>query len=532
MLTRYHGETPRLQTAGPDVGALSLKRTFSTVAIVDEAPGRPFGYMFPDLAADPAARLPEGSGTVAALRELGRAMGEDSSSEEGMIPAAYTYFGQFIDHDITKTVFDPSIGQFNGLDIIEVPNFAPLSDAQVAQLVTNSRSAQLDLDSLYEGVALEATGADGSMLLGQVETAPFGSIATADRGHDLPRRPRIQNPTTVDEQIRDREALIGDPRNDENLIVGQLHLAFLRAHNALLSSTGDAEAARRELRRRYQWAVLHDFLRRIGERDTVDDVLANGARFLTPASLDDLFMPLEFSGAAYRFGHSMIRQEYEYNSTFNSGANIQATFNFMFTFTALSGDLSPGAGPGGSDTLPDNWIIEWHRFFGAEESDPSQNPARRIDTHIAPELGRLPDFVGRPIPTLMGQLAARNLLRGYLLALPSGQAVAARIGAEPLTAAEVLSVVPGGAREIVRDAALADRTPLWFYVLAEAELRHDGHHLGAVGTRIIAETLWNLVAMAKDSVVADPPSQDELSTGEFTLRGIIRLGQDRGLPPI
>jgi hypothetical protein len=533
MRMRYHGETARLRTAPRRTDAFLLKSNFSAVAVALEPAGRPFDYMFPALADDPDAKLPVGPETVAALRALGEAMGADEAGADGVIPAVYTYFGQFIDHDITKTSLDPSIGQMGGLDIIEVPNFAPLTRQQVNGLISNVRSAPLDLDSVYEGLALEATSPDGRMRLSAVSDSPFGAILTADRDHDLPRRPRIKNPSSLDEQMLDREALIGDPRNDENLIVNQLHVAFLRAHNVLINRFGDAVAARAGIRRRYQWAVLHDFLKRVGDPATVADILGNGPSVFKPTDLTQLFMPLEFAGAAYRFGHSMVRQEYEYNSTFNSSdsAAAPATFNFMFTFTALSGNLAPAPGQAGSETLPDNWIIEWPRFFEDAPGQPGENPARAIDSKLAFELGRLPDFMGVPIPTVLGQLASRNLLRGYLLGLPTGQAVAAELGVAALAADVIAANVPDAALDAFTAAGLADRTPLWFYVLVEAG-QGGGEHLGPVGTRIVGETLWNMAAMATDSVISQPPSEEELASGEFTLRGIVKLGQDPGMQPL
>lgn len=514
MRARVHGEL-----------SLSANKKLATF----EAAVRPtVGYMFESLVGDPLNRLPEGQPIVDALTALGNAMAVDPSPAEGNIPAAYTYFGQFIDHDITKTLFDPSLVGPSGRDPIEDPSLKPLDKSQVQQLVTNARSLTFDLDSLYGGLAGQATNPDGTMRLSQVSKAPSGTIPTADKDHDLPRRPLIQNPQSEAEKEADRQALIGDPRNDENLIVAQMHVAFIRAHNVLVKRGLSGSAAQTALRRRYQWAVLHDFLPRISEKATFDDVIANGPRFWKPKAEADLFMPLEHSVAAYRFGHSMIRGNYHHNSTFNP-----AGFTFFFTFTALSGDLAPTDGQDTqSATLPDNWIIDWSKFFRSPQHPTSENPARRIDTHLTPELGNLRDFQGLPIPSLMARLATRNLRRGYYLGLPTGQAVAKFLGVAELDSQTLLATVPTQLKAIITAAGLDKRTPLWFYVLAEAgnPTSPNGNHLGRVGSRIVSETIWNAVRFSRDSVLADPPSAAELATGEFDLKGIIRMGLDKALP--
>lgn len=523
MRARYHGE--QLPQAGLSVMAQRRGESKPT-----------FGFMFGNLTDDPANRLPESQDTIDALSALGAAMAEDPSASESTIPAAYTYFGQFIDHDITKTVFDLSLQPPGGDDPIQAANFTPIERSKVASLISNSRSATLDLDSVYEGLAKQAILPDGTFKLGLVQPTkpPFGPIKTSDGLHDLPRRPLKKNPQTPQEEEEDRQALIGDPRNDENLIVAQLHLGILRSHNVLVRKGQTFAQAQTAIRRRYQRAVIHDFLHRICDKSVVDDVLKNGPQVLKVIDPADVFMPLEFAVAGYRFGHSMIRSEYSHNSTFNP-IGVPATFNFMFTFTALSGDLQPGDGPDFEfSTLPDNWPIEWHRFFGTVADPASLNPARRIDTNLTPELGVLRNFQGVPIQNVMGKLAARNLLRGYLLGLPTGQAVADRLGVPRVSITTLRNAVPAGLTKIVEDARFFERTPLWFYILAEAgdPKGADGQHLGLVGSRIVAETLWNLVKHSKDSVLSNAPSAAELNSGEFTLKGLIKIGQDPAMPPI
>jgi hypothetical protein len=536
MFARYHGER---------TGARGLSRPVTMSAGValaaDATSVNPVDSMFPQLQGDPNNFLEVGPTTIAALRELGQAMAEDPSNEEGVVPAAYTYFGQFIDHDVTKTVVDDAFAMLNGRDFIEASDFLPMSLDQVRAHVHNERTGVLDLDSVYGGIAAtNATNVDGSMLLGQVTPSGFGPINTADRFHDLPRRALNPNPQNDLERQQDREALIGDPRNDENLLVAQLHVAILRSHNAILA--GDSKLAapqvRSEVRRRYQWAVLHDFLPRVCDPAVVQDISTTGRKLLNWQSAHEVFVPIEFSAAAYRFGHSMVRQEYDHNSTFGPPpALVRATFNFMFTFTALSGDLSPGPGPNGeSPTLPDNWTIDWARFFdsvGSTTAD-SLNPARKIDTRIAPELGRLPDVVGQPLQSMMAQLATRNLLRGYRFGLPTGQAVAKACGVQPLSPNVIADAVVPSRRSRFAGAGFDQRTPLWFYILAEAgdPAGPNGLHLGPVGSRIVAETLFALVQFSPDSVLITPPTAEELATGQFSLRGLIRLGLDKNLSPI
>jgi hypothetical protein len=494
----------------------------------------PVGFIFTELASDPNSRLPESQETLDAITALGNAMAFDPSNEEGTIPAVYTYFGQFIDHDITKTNFDLALlGADGKTDPIQKKEIQPLSPADAIDKVSNGRTMKFDLDSMYGDGATDAINADGSMRLSELSGSKFGKIDTDDKFHDLPRRDMILDPKDESELEKDRQAIIGDPRNDENLIVAQMHVAFIRAHNKLISrglSQSDAQTA---MRRRYQWAVLHDFLPTITDPTVFNDVITNGPRFYQVTEEAELFMPLEYSAAAYRFGHSMVRGSYKHNSTFNP-----AGFEFFFTFTALSGDLSPTAGHNtDSKTLPDNWVIDWARFFASTAHPVSENPARKIDTHLTPELGKLRNFQGKEFDELMARLATRNLRRGYLLGLPTGQAIAAKLGVPALVSDEIIASVPSQFRAIITAAGLDKRTPLWFYILAEAGNPNgpnapNGNHLGPVGSRIVAETIWNAINFSIDSVLKTAPSQEELATGEFTLRGIINLGLDKKFPSL
>jgi hypothetical protein len=468
-----------------------------------------FGFLFPDLQENPDTLLPRSHGTVKALDQLGRYM-QESGPGNGLnstIPAAYTYFGQFVSHDV-------NLERSDEIADISSPQLEPLLLQQVLLEIRNSRSAALDLDSVYNHPALrysEGPQQDGrlpriKLRLGEVSFSQ--ELELQDRYHDFFRQGRLR-----EKPEHDREALIGDPRNDENLIVAQLHVAFLRAHNALVDQGLSFEEARTLLRQHYQWIVVHDFLPRIADTRIVKETLA-GNRLYQPWC-KPFFLPLEFTVAAFRFGHSMVRREYRYNATFQ-----QATLQDLFTLTALSGNLDPASQrnvpPGGFDNLPDNWVIDWRGFFDAR-----QNPSRRIDTVLVEPLLHLRDSTGQ-IRSVEPRLAVRNLRRGYLLRMPTGQAVAQRIGIEPMPTEMIGNPAQ---RAVLAKAGMEERTPLWFYILAEAHHLGEGNRLGPVGSTLVAEVLIGLVRSSADSILAGGgrwrPSLGR--EGRFELPDLLRL---------
>jgi heme peroxidase len=386
------------------------------------------------------------------------------------------------------------------------PGLQPLTLEEIEEQTGNLRTALLELDSVYNLPAVRDPEPDGpGMKLGEVQ--PVGpSVPGKDEFHDLPRREQSNDPQL------DREACIGDPRNDENLIVAQLHVAFLRAHNRLLDEAAPPNRfrkAKRRLRRHYQHIVLHDFLKQIADPVIVDDIIENGNRIYKPDE-DELFMPLEYAVAAFRFGHSMIRAEYDYNLNFNTTrpeTSRARIFPELFMFTALSGQMV------GLPTLPQNWIIQWENFF---EGGDFFNPARRIDTQIVEPLQHLQTMEGQTEAGLAANLAVRNLLRGYQLRMPTGQAVARALRKK----LQGVRDIPVLTRQQIREAAASDkqrdvlerklpenttfleRTPLWYYILAEAAFLRRGRRLGPVGSTIVAEVLVGLVRRSPDSILA------------------------------
>lgn len=498
-----------------------------------------FRYLFRD-----APGLPESPATLAALDQLAESMATETPGEgDAAIPPIYTYFGQFIDHDITAN----TDREVSGLSEIR-GDIAPADRTRVEAELDNLRDGSLGLDSLYGDSPDQG---DFALKLARLMRHPTFTDkmrlgVTADSGGGRPPLPadpaadllrlgflmdrgditraeldaldpplRANFVDDAGQPIRTR-AIIGDGRNDENLLVAQLHVAFLRLHNRFVDLGNGFQAARDLTRFHYQWLVLNDFLPTICAGDVVDEVLATGAplyaEFLAanpPADPDKMPMPLEFSVAGFRFGHSMVRGGYDHNRFFGRAVAGTAqllpfaTFTQLFEFTGSGGMPSPlTADP--KTSLPGNWVIEWERFVHAETPLRS---SRRIDTHLAPPLDdminqRDPEpEPGQPEPApVMKRLAMRNLRRGYRLNMPSAQSLIAAINAtglyRPIPVLSPAQVAQG--RDFLTDAGLDAATPLWFYVLREAEAV-GGHHLGALGSHLVANTLTGLV-------VSDPAS--------------------------
>ncbi|WP_328470261.1 LysM peptidoglycan-binding domain-containing protein [Actinoplanes sp. NBC_00393] len=499
-----------VSTARSEVAEVATRSRLS-FALTPPVRTHDFDLLFPTLQEDEANLLPRSPDTPARLKALGATMEDaDRRGEDSPIPAAYTYLGQFIDHDITLEAQQPGLGSGTMAELLD-PNMAPLQLADIRNALRNLRTATLDLDSLY---GLPAPRIGDKLGVGPVVNLPqtgppFDRPPGKSDDNDLPREPES------DDITHDRAALIGDPRNDENTIVSQLHVAFLKAHNALVDQGLSFSAARRVLRQHYQHIVVHDFLKRVADPEIVDDIVTNGNRWFDPYA-DAFFMPLEFAVAGYRFGHSMVRGTYNFNLNFPN-----ATLEQLFTFTALSGQL------GGSPRLPENWIIQWERIIG----DAGQK-TRRIDTNLARVGGRalfnLQTVDGQTeTPPDAGRLAVRNLLRGYRLRLPTGQAVAALLGVPVMGKDDLLAAAGTPAQRAALEAGdFQSRTPLWYYVLAEAQHFNGGAHLGPVGSTLVAEVLVGLVRRSEDSILKLPawhPTLPAAKPGTFELADLLRL---------
>jgi hypothetical protein len=384
--------------------------------------------MFPEL---PSFRADEQF-----LHALGRAGGicdcgdiDDSPDSLGDTAAGWPIFGQFVAHDITA---DRSIlrSQTNTADL------------------HNSRSPQLNLETLY------GDGPTGHPFLYQ-RGDPAKFLLGLD-GADLQRN-------------AEGIAVIGDPRNDSHMLMSQLHLAMLKAHNAFVDEvrrTGTAndrvfDEAAQQLRWHYQWIILNEFLPSLVGQTLVNQVLKEGPQWFGPTHGG--FIPLEFADAAYRYGHSQIRHRYQ--------------LNLQTDPVPLFPDLL------GFRAIPRERTVDWTLFFDMPGATSAQR-SKKIDGRLVRALIALPVAVtGECEIDDYHSLAVRDLQRGQGVGLPSGEAVARHIGIAPLTAQQVGIASTGWKGE----------TPLWYYILREADAFTEGHRLGPVGGRIVTEVLVGLI---------------------------------------
>ena len=453
-------------------------------------------------------------------------------NEEGGIPSAYTYFGQFIDHDLT---FDPS---------------SSLQKQDDPDALVDFRTPKFDMDNLY------GRGPDDQPYMYKDDSRTFvlgsplsGAPEVNPRARDLQRN--AQDPA---------RALIGDPRNDENVIVSQLQGLWQRFHNKLAADHAPWPFSRlqQEVRFHYQWILLHDFLPTIIDKSVLEEVLPkdkNGNLIVDKANLkffhykDSAFMPLEFSAAAYRFGHSMVRPGYRLNTT----VGPIPIFKFGDKAVDLRGFQAPNP----------NWALDWRRFidlvpldYGTLVDNPDQNNpknqnrlqlAYKIDTSLVNPLGVLPKSVAVD-PSVLAQ---RNLERGWRMRLPSGQDVARAMGLVPLTDDKIIigkftgdsGDVLGPINTMGDGKSFVENCPLWTYILAETiesnvtvkTLEGDKHistrKLGPVGGRIVAETFVGLLLADSSSYLSLNPLWKPtalMTNGVFGLRELIKTALNEG----
>jgi hypothetical protein len=385
--------------------------------------------------------LPPFEADEAFLRALGRAGGicdcDDATDSPGSlsgVAAGWPIFGQFVAHDVTA-------------------DRSALQSHVDPTALRNARAPRLNLECLY---------GDGPVghpfLFRRDDPAKF---LLGDEGHDVCRN-------------REGIAIIGDPRNDSHMLMTQLHLAMLKAHNRFVDEARAGgtqepkvfETATRELRWHYQTAVLDEFLPSLVGRELVDEIATSGPRWFRP---EEVFIPLEFADAAYRYGHSQIRQQYRLNCRTEPVAIFPDLLGFR--------------------PVPRAREVDWTLFFDGPNAGAQR--AKKIDGRLARPLIQLPVVItGESEIEEYHSLAVRDLERGQGVGLPSGESVARHLGLTPLTRDQVGLGAVGW----------SGATPLWYYILREAAVESSGERLGPVGGRIVAEVLVTLLDRDPTSV--------------------------------
>jgi hypothetical protein len=389
--------------------------------------------------------LPSLFGDEELLHVLGAAGGAcDGTGDcpDARVAAGWPFLGQFLAHDITA-------------------DRSPLVSHADPAGVRNYRTAAANLECLYGG------GPVGSPYLYDRDDPTL--LLIGRHAGDVPR-----NAQGI--------ALIGDPRNDVHLFVNQLQVALIHAHNLLverLREEGEPEPsvfheARRSLTWHYQWVLLNDFLPTLVGEEQTARVLDDGPTFYQPGEAPQI--PLEFADAAYRYGHSQIRDRYKINEPSEP--------------LPLLPDLM------GFEPVPRERVVSWSMLFDVPGEAPAQR-AKRIDGRLPASLIHLPVAItGVVEDEAYHSLAARDLQRGQATGLPSGEAVARALGVEPLTPEEVGLIQHGWEAE----------TPLWYYVLREADAQQQGDRLGEVGGRMVSEVVVGIID-------ADPESYRSVDSG-------------------
>jgi hypothetical protein len=406
-----------------------------------------------------------------ALHELGAPGGpcdfgvDAARKADSRAAAVWPFFGQFIAHDITA-------------------DRSPLTHRAARDRLRNARAPRANLEGLY------GAGPVGMPYLYRKDDP--AKLLLSPGGSDVPRN---------EEGI----ALIGDPRNDVHVFTSQMVVAFIDLHNRLvdrLRHDGVAEQdlfeeARRATTWHYQHVILREFLPGLIGAELTAELLASGPQLYRIAG--DPYIPFEFADAAYRYGHAQIRDRYQVN----------AHFGPCPVFPVLM-----GFGP-----VPPERTVDWTLQIDVEGHPPAQR-SKRIDSQLPGPLIALPTQISGSAPgTDYASLANRDLQRGQAVGLASGEAIAGRLAVPALSAEQVGLAEHGWTGE----------TPLWFYILKEADVLHDGEQLGPVGGRIVGAVLVGIIDADPESFRSvDPdwtPTLPARRTDGFGLADILVPGR-------
>jgi len=405
------------------------------------------------------------------------------------IGAGYTYFGQFVDHDLTED---------------RTP--LRLAGGMEPKDTENARTCWLDLDNLYG----HGPGCPIYAQLYQDETSfRLGDALVGKETFDVP--------------LTDGRPHLADPRNNENILVRQIHALFLKLHNLAfielqktIPSLGARDLfakAQERVRWQYQWLVRHDYLEKICNKDVYQDVINSGHRIIDWS--DGFSIPVEFSQAAFRFGHSMVQAQYDLKG--------KKEVPLAVLFVEARRALDP------------TFAVDWNEFFEGNQR------SMRIDTGIVEPLFNLPDedisrFVDAEGPHTTNELPLRTLLRGAANRLPAGQRVRDKLcPGSTMQQPVVVENHPYDPWATLRNLGLENRVPLWYYILLEAEVDENGLKLGQVGSRLVLEVIEGSLLADPNSFLYrfgngwEPHSWKRPDGGDFQIRTLLDVARIVGL---
>lgn len=445
------------------------------------------------------------------------------------IPAGYTYLAQFITHDITfdsrserhnreDRPFD-EWGETRPEDIEELTRNLP----RLIKDLRNKRQPNLNLETIYgHETPVNENETPRRQLMQENSELPLLKVGKTKCNRFDGARAKFSFPCDLPRQDGSPYAQIVDPRNDENLLLAQTQVAFIKFHNALVVNLKNTEKfrnedlfeiARKMAIRYYQTIVLKDFLPRVIKESVWDEVEPKeDTELLFKPTSDDSLIPLEFSVAAFRFAHSMIRNFYVLNEK-----NTTATLGDLAMFTGRGMNLENQNNPWNKQlNLPSVWLIDWNLFYEIDREP--KNFAEPIDTKQPMALMRLLPKAEHTRLGMANSLAAFDLFRARKFGLPSGQDVAKQLSCSKLESEDLEILIKN--KEFVPPTDLeteikkrlmenfCEKTPLWFYILAEAEVQNDGK-LGETGSKIVAETIIKLIYWSDYSILRLKLESDE-----------------------
>ena len=412
------------------------------------------------------------------------------------IPAVMTYFGQFLAHDMTNLQWSQGKGAWVNERAGHSLNFdtvlAPPDPACVPHGPWDCTA----------GVCL-------------------GETTRQDDFRDLPRNTQPQG-----------KACVSDKRNDSNLALAQMHVLLTRFHHSVQrhNPTMPMDKVRALTVKHLQAVVFFDYLRTIADEGVWQDVHDNGRSLVRKDITKGFFVPIEFAAAAFRFGHSMVRDIYSTWGDEDQFMYPDTFLRFVHDPPNLQSDLTEGR-------LGSMWAHDWRRFSRLAGDD-RMIRAARIDLNIAYAFRDLASghFAQKtpPQPGATLNLARHTLERHYKLRLPSGQVLAQLAGVQVMSESEVLGTGYADIALAATQAGFCTAAPLWYYILREAEHFHDGRRLGPLGSRIVCETLHAAIENSADSILKDmgdpapvfdfTPTMPRVTTGGlFSIEDIIAL---------